>query len=95
MGWFTRIDDELLEWELDRWAWLTEALSPAHDINGASKDTDPKLAAVHLSTNPRHYFKAYYSELMKRHKNSIQELKRLTRDFEQNIHGNGNPAPKG
>ncbi|MEI7948448.1 MAG: hypothetical protein WCJ02_17235 [bacterium] len=32
MGWFTRIDNDLLDWEITHWKWLMKALQPEHDI---------------------------------------------------------------
>ncbi len=33
MGWFTRIDKDLLEWEVSHWRWLIESLRQDHDLN--------------------------------------------------------------
>ena len=33
MGWFTRIDEELLKWEVAQWKWLIDSLQLGHDIN--------------------------------------------------------------
>lgn len=32
MGWFTRIDNDLLEWEIKHWKWLMSSLHGEHDI---------------------------------------------------------------
>jgi hypothetical protein len=33
MGWFTRIDTDLLEWQVCHWKWLIESLQPYHDLD--------------------------------------------------------------
>lgn len=32
MGWFTHIDNDLLEWQLQHWRWLIESLRNTHDL---------------------------------------------------------------
>jgi len=33
MGWFTRIDEDVLEWQVAHWKWLIQSLRQAHDID--------------------------------------------------------------
>ncbi|MCX6997189.1 MAG: hypothetical protein NTV49_08900 [Kiritimatiellaeota bacterium] len=69
-------DNQYQGWSAKRKGYLSEqALSLALAIFCAWKDADPKMAAKHLATNPRHYFLSFYKGLFRRHADSIQELK--------------------
>lgn len=72
-------DHQYQGWSARRQGYLSEdALSLALALFCASKSVEPNRAVQHLTTNPRHSFRCYYKELVKRHMHAVDELKPTT-----------------
>ena len=72
-------DNQYQGWSAKRQGYLSEnALSLALALFCTSRDIAPDIAMRHLTTNPRHSFRCYHKELLKRHMHVIEELRTIT-----------------
>jgi len=84
---FQWADYQYQGWSAKRQGYLSEnALSLALALFCACRDIAPDIVARHLTTNPRHYFRNYHKELLKRHMDAVVDLKITTRNAEPTSH---------